>query len=97
MRPPKRRHSDARNSHMPSLVLEMPVLVANPWPPCTTSGSGAGMTSAVAGIGMSSGSAVGVSVLANGGHLFLGIGVGVGRAGGRVTGLERDVGLVAVG
>src|SRR5690348_6183615 len=41
MRPPNSRHSDPRNSHMPSLVLERPVLVANPWPPWTTSGSGA--------------------------------------------------------
>src|SRR5690242_4961585 len=41
MRPPKRRHSDPRNSHMASLVFEIPVLVSNPWPPWTTSGSGA--------------------------------------------------------
>src|SRR4051812_39266631 len=43
MRPPNSRHSEPRKSHMASLVLEMPVLVAKPAPPWTTSGSGAVM------------------------------------------------------
>src|SRR4051812_22097074 len=101
MRPPNSRHSDARNSHMPSLVLEMPVLVAYPWPPWTTSGSGAVTTAwwmSGAGDTSSGTSAAGVevSVLANGGHLLLGIGRGIDRAGGRVAGLEREIGVMPV-
>jgi hypothetical protein len=31
MRPPKRRHSEPRNSHMPNLLLDNPVEVWWPW------------------------------------------------------------------
>src|SRR3954452_23103132 len=37
MRPPKRRHSDPRNTHMASFSLEMPVVVTWSWSDPTSS------------------------------------------------------------
>ena len=99
MRPPKSRHSDARNSHIASLVLEMPVLVS-----CSMCATGASASA-------SSTLSWAVTVSANGLDLLVGLGVasevsvivldragaGVGRVAARavvVVGAVDGVGVV---